>query len=100
MVEKILVQNGLNIGLHRANFVSALSGFLLQTKLLGGRKVPKLIKFAGDTCESIVEHIAPYQSKADDLTNNENLKMKYFPNSLTNNAFTWFTTLPPNSIHN
>jgi hypothetical protein len=26
--------------------------------------------------------------------------MKYFPNSLTKNAFTWFTTLPPHSIHN
>lgn len=24
--------------------------------------------------------------------------MKYFPSSLTKNAFTWFTTLPPNSI--
>ena len=26
--------------------------------------------------------------------------MKFFPNSLTKNAFTWFTTLPPHSIHN
>ncbi|WJX20372.1 hypothetical protein P8452_09935 [Trifolium repens] len=25
--------------------------------------------------------------------------MKFFPNSLTKNAFTWFTTLPPHSIH-
>jgi len=33
-----------------------------------------------------------------DLENNENLKMKYFPSSLTKNAFTWFTTLPPHSI--
>ena len=30
----------------------------------------------------------------------ENLKMKYFPNSLTKNAFTWFTTLTPYSIQN
>jgi len=36
--------------------------------------------------------------EADDLANNENLKMKYFPSSLTKNAFTWFTTLPPHSI--
>jgi hypothetical protein len=26
--------------------------------------------------------------------------MKYFPSSLTKNAFTWFTTLPPHSIFN
>lgn len=26
------------------------------------------------------------------------MKIKYFPNSLTNNAFMWFTTLPPHSI--
>ena len=25
--------------------------------------------------------------------------MKYFPSSLTKNAFTWFTTLPPQSVH-
>lgn len=25
--------------------------------------------------------------------------MKYFPNFLTKSAFTWFTTLPPHSIH-
>ncbi|XP_050909448.1 uncharacterized protein LOC127123255 [Lathyrus oleraceus] len=33
-----------------------------------------------------------------DLANSENIRMKYFPSSLTKNAFTWFTTLPPNSI--
>jgi len=36
--------------------------------------------------------------EAGDLANNENLKMKYFPSSLTKNAFTWFTTFPPHSI--
>jgi hypothetical protein len=37
-------------------------------------------------------------TEAGDLANSENLRMKYFPSSLTKNAFTWFTTLPPNSI--
>ncbi|XP_058774418.1 uncharacterized protein LOC131648700 [Vicia villosa] len=37
-------------------------------------------------------------TEAGDLANNEDLRMKYFPSSLTKNAFTWFTTLPPNSI--
>ena len=65
-----------------------------------GWKIPKFTKFAGDNSESNVKHIARYQNEAGDLANNENLKMKYFPNSLTKNAFTWFTTLPPNSICN
>ncbi|XP_050890075.1 uncharacterized protein LOC127095425 [Lathyrus oleraceus] len=37
-------------------------------------------------------------TEAGDLANSENLRMKYFPSSLTKNAFMWFTTLPPNSI--
>ena len=32
------------------------------------------------------------------MTNNENLRVKHFPSSLTKAAFTWFTTLPLNSI--
>ncbi|KAK2382413.1 hypothetical protein QL285_069949 [Trifolium repens] len=100
LVEAILAQNGLNIGMHRPNFVSALSEYVLQTKLPRGWKIPKFTKFAGDTSESTVEHIARYLTEAGDLANNENLRMKYFPNSLTKNAFTWFTTLPPHSIFN
>ncbi|KAK2430305.1 hypothetical protein QL285_028653 [Trifolium repens] len=99
LVENILAQNGLNIGLHRPNFVSALSEYVLQAELPRGWKIPKFTKFAGDTNESTVEHIARYLAEAGNLANNEDLKMKFFPNSLTKNAFTWFTTLPPHSIH-
>ncbi|XP_057418253.1 uncharacterized protein LOC130712434 [Lotus japonicus] len=74
--------------------------FVLQAELPRGGKVPKVTKFSGDTGESTVEHIARYQLEICDLANNELLKMKYFPSFLTKNAFTWFTTLPPNSIHN
>jgi len=38
--------------------------------------------------------------EARDLENDENLRLKYFPNSLTKNAFTWFTTLTLLSIQN
>ncbi|CAJ2651306.1 uncharacterized protein LOC123896153 [Trifolium pratense] len=99
MVETILAQNGLNTGCRRPNFVSAFNEYVLQTELPRGWKVPKYTKFAGDTSESTVEHIARYLAESGNLANNENLRMKYFPNSLTKNAFTWFTTLPPNSIH-
>ncbi|KAK2422492.1 hypothetical protein QL285_033024 [Trifolium repens] len=100
LVETILAQNGLNIGMHRPHFVSALSEYVLQTELPRGWKIPKFTKFAGDTNESTVEHIARYLTEARDLANNENLRMKYFPSSLTKNSFTWFTTLPPHSIFN
>ena len=98
MVEALLAQNGFNMGLHRPNFVSALSEYVLMTELPRNWKVPKFTKFVGETNESTVEHIARYLTEAGDIVHNENLKMKYFPSSLTKNAFTWSTTLPPHSI--
>ncbi|MCI03419.1 hypothetical protein A2U01_0024458, partial [Trifolium medium] len=99
LVETILAQNVLNMGLHRPNFVSALSEYVLQTKLPRGWKIPKFTKFAGKIgclqCALEAEF-----TKSPALANNENLRMKYFPNSLTKNAFTWFTNLPPHLIHN
>jgi hypothetical protein len=64
LVEAILAQNGLNVGLHRPNFVSALSEYVLQTELPRGWKIPKFTKFAGDTSEFTVEHIARYLTEA------------------------------------
>ncbi|XP_058747141.1 uncharacterized protein LOC131620142 [Vicia villosa] len=96
MIERIMAQNGLNIGLRRPNYTSPLSDYVLQADLPRGRKVPT--KFSGDTSESTTEHIARYMTEVGDLANNEDLRMKYFPSSLTKKAFTWFTTLPPNSI--
>jgi len=49
--------------------------------------------------ESTVEHVARYQIKCGDLAIDEFLKIKNFPSSLTKSVFTWFTTLPPNSIY-
>ena len=96
--KNIMAQNGLNIGLHRPNFVSPLSELVLQSELPRVYKIPKFTKFAGDTSESIVKHITRYLTEAGDLANDENLRLKFFPNSLTKNAFTWFTTLAPHSI--
>lgn len=64
-----------------------------------GWKLPKFTKFDGDTNESTVKHIARYLNEAGDIANNENLRMRYFPSSLTKNAFTWFTTIPAHSIN-
>ncbi|XP_050919575.1 uncharacterized protein LOC127137133 [Lathyrus oleraceus] len=68
------------------------------TEFPRGWKVPKFAVFIGDTEESTLEHVARYQTEVGDIDNNEDLKLKYFPSSLTKNAFTWFTVLPPQSI--
>jgi len=93
-----MAQNGLNIGLHSPNFVSPLSEYVLQTELPRGWKIPMFTTFASDTSESIIENITRYLTEARDIANKENLRLKFFPNSLTKNAFTWFTTLAPHSI--
>jgi len=84
--------------MHRPNFVSPLSELVLQSEFPRGYKIPKFTKFAGDTSESTVEHIARYLTEAGDLANDENLRLKFFPNSLTKYTFTWFTTLAPHLI--
>jgi len=63
LVENIMAQNGLNIGLHWLNFVSPLSELVLQYELPMGYKIPKFTKFVGDTSESTVEHITQYLTK-------------------------------------
>ena len=71
----------------------------MQTELPRNWKIPKFIKFSGDTSESTVERIARYLTKVRDIENNENLRLKkFFPNFLTKDAFTWFITLPPHLI--
>lgn len=80
--------------------ISSLPYLIMYCRLnyQGVGRPPKFSKFTGDTNESIVEHVARYYSEAEDLANIENLKMKFFPNYLTKNAFTWFTALPPHSM--
>ncbi|XP_050895328.1 uncharacterized protein LOC127101945 [Lathyrus oleraceus] len=98
IIKRIIVRNGLSPCLQRQTYSSPLPDFVLQTELPRGWKVPKFTKFTGDTEESIVEHVARYQTEAGDIENKEDLKLKYFPSSLTKNAFTWFTMIPPQSI--
>lgn len=98
IVERIIVRNRINPGLQRPTYSSPLPDFILQTELPRGWKVPKFTKFAGDTRECTVEHVAKYQTEVGDIANNEDLKFKYFPSSLTKNTFTWFTMLPPQSV--
>ncbi|XP_050895146.1 uncharacterized protein LOC127101742 [Lathyrus oleraceus] len=99
MVERIMARNGVNFSLRRPNYTSPLSEYILQTEAPLRTKIPKFTKFVGDTTESTVEHVARYLIEAGDMSKNESLRIKFFPSSLTKNAFTWFTTLPQSSIH-
>lgn len=81
------------------NYSSPLSDYILQTEFPRGSKVPKFTRFSGDTSEWTIKHVARYLIEVEDLANNENLRIKYFPSSLTKNAFTWFITLLASSIH-
>ncbi|XP_050909793.1 uncharacterized protein LOC127123633 [Lathyrus oleraceus] len=98
IIERIITRNRISSGLQRTTYSSPLSDFILHTELPRGWKVLKFTKFIGDTEESTIEHVARYQTGAGDIANNEDLKLKYFPSSLIKNVFTWFTTLPPQSI--
>nr|KYP64189.1 hypothetical protein KK1_018779 [Cajanus cajan] len=99
IVERVLNRHGVEVGRNEhPYFVSTFLKYITQSELPKGLKVPKFSKFAGELGESSVEHIARYLVKCGDLVSNEHLKMKYFPSSLTKHAFTWFTTLQPNSI--
>ncbi len=83
-----MAQNGLNVGLHRPNVVSPLLEYDLQTELPKGYKIPKFTTFVGDTSESTVEDVARYLTVPGDIANNDNLRLKFFQNSLTKNSFT------------
>ncbi|XP_050875892.1 uncharacterized protein LOC127079548 [Lathyrus oleraceus] len=99
IVKRIIVQNKINLGLQRPTYSSPLPDFVSQIELPRGWKVLKFTKFAGDTEESTVEHVARHQTETGDIANNEDLKLKYFPSYLTKHVFTWFTMLPPQFVH-
>ena len=66
-----------------------------------GYRIPDLSLFSREDGQSILEHVARFTMQCEELTNYENFyyfKLRLFPNSLRNAAFTWYTTLPRNSI--
>jgi hypothetical protein len=62
-------------------------------------KVPsEFTKFSGQDDTSTVEHIARYLMQLGEASVDEAFRIRYFPLSLTGQAFTWFTSLPAHSI--
>jgi hypothetical protein len=61
-------------------------------------KVPDFSTFSGDDEKTAYEHISRFTIQCGELSNNGNGKLIMFPNSLTGQAFKWYSSLPPHSI--
>jgi hypothetical protein len=56
-------------------------------------------KFSGQDDTSTVEHIARYLMQLGEASADEAFRVRYFPLSLTGPTFTWFSSLPPQSVN-
>jgi hypothetical protein len=58
--------------------------------------VPKLSKFNGEDGKSTLEHVTQFILHCGESSANDVLRLNLFPLSLSDTAFTWFTSLAPN----
>ena len=63
-----------------------------------GWRVPDFIKFSGDDNRSTWEHISQYVAQLGEAMSSDSLRVRLFSLSLTGTAFSWFSSLPPNSV--
>ena len=61
-------------------------------------KLPDFTKFSGQGEVSTVEHINRFIMLCGEAAQNDALKVRLFSMSMSGSAFTWFMTLPANSI--
>ena len=63
-----------------------------------GYKIPEFTKFSGEDSRTTWEHVGQFLAQCGEA-NSDTFKLRLFSLSLSGNAFTWFTSLPANSIH-
>jgi hypothetical protein len=63
-----------------------------------GYRVPEFSKFSGDDGKTILEHVGQFILQCGEASANDALKLRMFSLLLSDTAFTWFTSLAPNSI--
>jgi hypothetical protein len=63
-----------------------------------GYRVPEFSKFSGEDGKTTLEHVGQFILQFGEASANNTLKLRMFPLSLSDNAFTWFTSLAPKSI--
>ena len=72
-----------------------------ENPYLRGYKISDFFLFSGEDGQSTLEHIAGFTMQGGELANYEyfyHFKLRMFPNCLTGATFTWYTTLPRDSI--
>ena len=63
-----------------------------------GVKIPDFVKFTGEVGRSTVEHVGQFLAQCSEFGNSDIYRVRLFPLSLSGTAFTWFSSLAPNSI--
>jgi hypothetical protein len=63
-----------------------------------GYRIPEFSMFSGDDCKTTLEHVGQFILQCGEASSNDSLKLRMLPLSLSDTAFTWFTSLAPNSI--
>jgi hypothetical protein len=63
-----------------------------------GYRVPDFSKISGEDGKTTLEHVGQFILQYGEASANDALKLRMFPLSLSDTAFTWFTSLAPNSI--
>ena len=65
-----------------------------------GWRVPEFTKFYGDDTHTMWEHVSQYILQLGEASFNNTMRVYLFSLSLTRTAFSWFSSLAPNSILN
>jgi len=60
--------------------------------------VPDFTKFSGQDDTSTMEHVNRFIIQCGKAANRDELRVRLFSSSLSRSAFTWFISLPPNSV--
>ncbi|KAK1693414.1 hypothetical protein QYE76_010111 [Lolium multiflorum] len=61
-------------------------------------RLPDFTKFSGSDGSSSIEHVSRYLAQLGTISASDELRVRFFSQSLTGSAFGWYTSLPPNSI--
>ena len=72
--------------------------FFDSTPYPRGFRIPDFAKFTREDGRSTFEHVGQFLAQSSEVGTSDIYRVKLFPLSLSGTAFTWFTSLAPNSI--
>ncbi|KAK1601253.1 hypothetical protein QYE76_017581 [Lolium multiflorum] len=97
-----------------ASQISAVFGIVPKKKIIGYSKpypnefdliplppkyrLPDFTKFSGSEGSSSIEHVSRYLAQLGMVSASDQLRVRFFSQSLTGPAFGWYTSLQPNSV--